>query len=140
VNWFWWALLSAFFAGITAILAKMGVTGVDSNLATAVRTTVILLFAWAVFFATSPARGLVQLSGKNWLFLVLSGFATGLSWICCFRALQLGEASRVAPVDKLSVVFAIAFAALILREHLGWQQWVGGALIVTGAMVLTIKG
>jgi transporter family protein len=140
VNWFWWALLSAFFAGITAILAKIGVAGVDSDLATAVRTTVILVFAWAVFFVTTPVRHLFQLTGRNWLFLVLSGIATGLSWICYFRALQLGEASRVAPVDKLSVVFAIAFAALILREHLGWQQWVGGALIVTGAVVLTIKG
>jgi len=138
--WFWWALASAFFAGITAVLAKIGVAGVDSNLATAVRTTVILVFAWVVFFATVPARNLFQLSGRNWLFLVLSGFATGLSWLCYFRALQLGEASRVAPVDKLSVVFAIAFAALILREHLGWQQWVGGALIVAGAMVLTVRG
>jgi transporter family protein len=140
MNWFWWALASAFFAGITAVLAKIGVTGVDSNLATAARTTVILVFAWGVFFATAPARSLFQLTGRNWLFLVLSGFATGFSWICYFRALQLGEASRVAPVDKLSVVFAIGFAALILREHLGWQQWVGGALIVTGAMVLTIRG
>ena len=140
VNWFWWALLSAFFAGITAILAKIGVTGVDSNLATAVRTVVILVFAWIVFFATAPARNLFQLTGRNWLFLVLSGFATGFSWLCYFRALQLGQASRVAPVDKLSVVFAIALAALILREHLGWQQWAGGALIVAGAMVLTIRG
>ena len=140
MNWFWWALASAFFAGITAILAKIGVTGVDSNLATAVRTTVILVFAWGVFFATAPVRGLFQLTGRSWLFLVLSGLATGLSWICYFRALQLGEASRVAPVDKLSVVFAIAFAALILREHLGWQQWLGGGLIVIGAVVLTIRG
>jgi transporter family protein len=140
MNWFWWALASAFFAGITAILAKIGVTGVDSDLATAVRTTVILVFAWVVFLATSPVRQLLQLTGRNWLFLVLSGFATGLSWICYFRALQLGEASRVAPVDKLSVVFAIALAALILREHLGWQQWVGGALIVAGAVVLTLRG
>jgi transporter family protein len=138
--WFWWALLSAFFAGITAVLAKIGITGVDSNLATAVRTTVILLFAWSVFLATAPARQLFQLTGRNWLFLVLSGFATGLSWLCYFRALQLGEASRVAPVDKLSVVFAIAFAVLLLREHLGWQQWLGGLLIVTGAVVLAIKG
>ena len=138
--WFWWALASAFMAGITAILAKIGVTGVDSNLATAVRTTVILVFAWAVFLATSPVRTLFQLSGRTWLFLVLSGLATGLSWLCYFRALQLGEASQVAPVDKLSVVFAIAFAALILREHLGWQQWVGGTLIVAGAVVLTIRG
>ncbi len=140
MNWFWWTLLSALFAGITAILAKMGVAGVDSDLATAVRTAVIFVFVWAIFFATSPARSLWQLTGRNLLFLVLSGFATGLSWLCYFRALQLGEASRVAPVDKLSVVFAIAFAALILREHLGWQQWVGGALIVTGALVLTVKG
>jgi len=140
MTWFWWALASAFFAGITAILAKIGVTGVDSNLATAVRTTVILVFAWAVFFATAPTRSMFQLTGKTWLFLILSGFATGLSWICYFRALQLGEASRVAPVDKLSVVFAIAFAALILREHLGWQQWLGGALIVTGAIVLSLRG
>jgi transporter family protein len=140
MTWFWWALASAFFAGITAILAKLGVTGVDSDLATAVRTTVILLFAWAVFFATAPVRSLFELTPRNWTFLVLSGFATGLSWICYFRALQLGEASRVAPVDKLSVVFAITFAALILREHLGWQQWVGGALIVSGALVLTIRG
>ena len=118
----------------------MGVAGVDSNLATAVRTTVILVFVWAVVFATAPVRHLFQLTGRNWIFLVLSGFATGLSWMCYFRALQLGEASRVAPVDKLSVVFAIAFAALILREHLGWQQWAGGALIVIGAVVLTLKG
>ncbi len=139
MNWFLWAIFSAFFAGITAILAKLGVAGVDPDLATAVRTTVILVFAWAVFFATAPARQVAELTGRNWLFLILSGIATGLSWICYFRALQLGEASRVAPVDKLSVVFAIAFAALILREHLGWQQWLGGALIVTGAIVLAIK-
>ena len=117
----------------------MGVTGVDSNLATAVRTTVILVFAWTVFLATAPMRHLFQLTGRNWVFLVLSGIATGLSWLCYFRALQLGEASRVAPVDKLSVVFAIALAGLILREHIGWQQLVGGVLIVTGAVVLALK-
>jgi transporter family protein len=136
MTWFWWALASAFFAGITAVLAKIGVAGVDSNLATAVRTTVILVFAWAVFLSTAPVRNLFTLSGRNWLFLVLSGVATGLSWICYFRALQLGEASRVAPVDKLSVVFAIALAALILHERLGWHQWVGAGLIVVGALVL----
>jgi len=138
MTWFWWALASAFFAGITAVLAKMGVAGVDSNLATAVRTTVILVFAWSVFLATAPVRHLFQLTGRNWLFLVLSGVATGLSWLCYFRALQLGEAMQVAPVDKLSVVFAMALAALILREHLGWQQCLGGALIIAGAMVLTL--
>jgi len=140
MNWLYWSILSAFFAGITAILAKIGVDGVNSNLATAVRTTVILVFAWTVFLATAPARGLFQLTSRNWLFLVLSGFATGLSWICYFRALQLGQASQVAPIDKLSVVFAIAFAALILHERLGWQQWVGGALIVAGAIILTQRG
>jgi len=136
MTWFWWALASAFFAGITAILAKIGVEGVDSNLATAVRTTVILVFAWGVFLCTAPVRGILQLSGRNWLFLLLSGIATGLSWLCYFRALQLGPASRVAPVDKLSVVFAIALAALVLHERLDWHQWLGAALIVTGALVL----
>lgn len=140
VNWFWWALLSAFFAGITAVLAKVGVTGVDSNLATAVRTTVILVIVWGIFLGTTPVRHLYQLTSRNWLFLVLSGVATGLSWLCYFRALQLGETSQVAPVDKLSVVFAIALAAVFLREHLGWQQWVGGALIVAGAVVFALKG
>ncbi|HEX4085397.1 MAG TPA: EamA family transporter [Chthoniobacteraceae bacterium] len=139
MNWLGWALLSAMFAGITAILAKLGVTGVDSNLATAVRTVVILVFAWAVYFATAPGRHLFQLTGRNWLFLILSGIATGLSWLCYFRALQLGEASRVAPVDKLSVVFAIALAAIILKEHIGWQHWLGGAFIVTGAILLALK-
>ena len=140
MNWFLWAILSAFFAGITAILAKIGVDGVDSNMATAVRTVVIQLFAWGVFLAASPARSLQHLTGRNWLFLILSGLATGLSWLCYFRALQLGEASRVAPVDKLSVVFAIVLAGLILGERLGWQQWLGGTLIVAGAIVLSLRG
>lgn len=140
MNWFIWALLSAFFAGLTAVLAKVGVAGVDSTLATAIRTSVILVFTWALFFALTPARSLRLLDGRNWLFLVLSGLATGVSWICYFRALQLGEASRVAPVDKLSVVFVIAFAALILHERLTWHQWTGGVLIVVGAAVLAAKG
>jgi bacterial/archaeal transporter family protein len=135
VSWLRWALLSALFAGATAVLAKVGVQDVDSNLATAIRTTVILVFAWAIALATR-AQALGTVSRKAWLFLVLSGLATGASWLCYFRALQLGQASRVAPVDKLSVVFAIAFAALFLREPLTWQHWVGGALIVAGAVVL----
>lgn len=139
MNWFWWALLSAFFAGATAILAKKGVAGVDSNLATAIRTTVVLFFAWAVFFVAAPDRRLGHLTSRNWLFLFLSGMATGLSWLCYFRALQLGEASRVAPIDKLSVVFVIGFAAFFLREPVGWAQWLGGSLIVAGAIVLTAK-
>jgi len=136
MNWIFWALLSAFFAGLTAILAKIGVKGVDSNLATAVRTIVVLVFTWSVAFATSPAGSVWTLSRRTWFFLALSGLATGLSWLCYFRALQLGPASRVAPVDKLSVVFAIILAALVLREKIGWQHWIGGTLIVLGAVIL----
>jgi len=136
MNWFFWALLSAFFAGITAILAKVGVAGVDSNLATAVRTTVVLAFTWAIALATNPAASVRQLSQRTLVFLALSGLATGLSWLCYFHALQLGQASRVAPVDKLSVVFAIALAAVLLGEKLTWHHYLGGALIVSGAVIL----
>jgi bacterial/archaeal transporter family protein len=135
MNWFVWALLSAFFAGLTAVLAKVGVQQIDSNMATAIRTVVILVFAWAVALATKN-HPLSQIGRRTWIFLILSGIATGLSWLCYFRALQLGEASQVAPVDKLSVVVAIALAAIFLRESLTWHHWVGGALIFTGAVVL----
>ena len=135
MNWVLWALLSAFFAGLTAILAKVGIQGVDSNLATAIRTVVILVFAWSVALLTSR-QSMASISGRTWLFLALSGLATGLSWLCYFRALQLGEASRVAPIDKLSVVVAIALAGLFLHERLTWHQWVGGILITSGALVL----
>ena len=135
MNWFVWALLSAFFAGLTAVLAKVGVQQIDSNLATAIRTVVILIFAWAVALATKN-QAFSQIGQKTWIFLILSGIATGLSWLCYFRALQLGEASQVAPVDKLSVVVAIALAAIFLRESLTWHHWVGGALIFAGAVVL----
>ena len=136
MNWIAWALLSAFFAGVSAVLAKIGVAGVDPNLATAVRTTVVLVFTWGIALATSPLSSLRQLSNQTLLFLALSGVATGLSWLCYFRALQLGQASRVAPVDKLSVVFAIVLAVLVLGEKLQWQHYVGGTLIVTGALIL----
>lgn len=139
MKWFVWAVLSALFAGITAILAKIGVAGVNSNLATAIRTTVVLIFTWGIACATTDTASLFALPRRTWLFLTLSGLATGLSWLCYFRALQLGEASRVAPVDKLSVVFAIALAAIVLREHLTWHQWVGGALVVAGAVILAWK-
>jgi transporter family protein len=135
VSWLHWALLSALFAGLTAVLAKVGVQDVDSNLATAIRTTVVLLFAWSLVGVVN-AQPLGTVSGKAWLFLVLSGLATGSSWLCYFRALQLGEASRVAPVDKLSVVVAMALAAVFLHEHLTWQHYVGGGLIVSGTVVL----
>jgi transporter family protein len=138
-NWFVWALLSAFFAGITAILAKVGIAGVSSNLATAIRTTVVLVFTWGIALATTNPAAVTALPRRTWVFLVLSGLATGLSWLCYFRALQLGEASRVAPVDKLSVVFAIVLAAVFLHERLTWHQWLGGGLVVAGAIVLAWK-
>src|SRR5207247_6777219 len=108
------------------------------NLATAVRTSIVLVFTWSIALCanSNALSALSRLSHRTWIFLVLSGVATGLSWLCYFRALQLGEASRVAPVDKLSVVFAIVFAALFLGERLTWQHWVGGALIVAGSIVL----
>jgi len=126
---------SAFFAGATAVLAKIGVKEINSNLATAIRTVVILVFTWAVamFTHTQP---LSAISRRTWIFLILSGLATGLSWLCYFRALQLGEASRVAPVDKLSVVVAIALAVIFLHEPLTWHHWVGGLFIFSGAVVL----
>src|SRR5438046_2641518 len=135
MNWLYWALLSALFAGLTAVLAKVGVRDVDPNLATAIRTVVILFFAWAIALATNE-QPLNTVPARTWLFLVLSGLATGLSWLCYFRALQLGEASKVAPVDKLSVIIAIILAGVFLHERLSWHQWVGGIFIFTGALVL----
>ena len=135
MNWFLWALLSAFFAGLTAVLAKVGVQQIDSNMATAIRTVVILVFAWAVAVVTKN-QPFSTIGKRTWIFLILSGIATCLSWLCYFRALQLGEASQVAPVDKLSVVVAIALAAIFLHEKMTWHHWVGGALIFTGAVVL----
>jgi transporter family protein len=136
MTWITWALLSAFFAGITAVLAKVGVENVNSNLATAIRTTVILVIAWGIALLAAPAGSLAMPGRKTLLFLALSGAATGLSWLCYFRALQLGEVSRVAPVDKLSVVFAIILAGIFLRERLTVQNAIGGALIVVGSLVL----
>ena len=135
MNWFTWSLLSAFFAGLTAVLAKVGVEQINSNLATAIRTVVILIFAWSVAFFTK-SQSISTIGRRTWIFLILSGIATGLSWLCYFRALQLGEASQVAPVDKLSVVIAIGLAAVFLHERLTWHHWVGGALILMGAVML----
>jgi transporter family protein len=136
MNWVHWALLSALFAGLTAVLAKAGVKDIDSNLATAIRTAVVLIFAWAIVLV-GRTGSLAAVTGRAWLFLVLSGLATGASWLCYFRALQLGEASRVAPVDKLSVVVAMVLAAMFLGEQLTWRHWAGGLLIVAGAVLLT---
>jgi transporter family protein len=136
MTWVTWALLSALFAGITAVLAKVGVEHVDPNLATAIRTTVILFITWAIVFVAGPGGPVAMPGTRTLVFLVLSGIATGLSWICYFRALQLGEASRVAPIDKLSVVFAIVLAGVFLRERLTWHHAVGGTLIVAGSLVI----
>lgn len=138
-HWLIWSLLSAVFAGLTAILAKIGVAGVDSNIATAIRTVVILAFTWAIALALHPRLNLSEIPRKSWLFLLLSGIATGLSWLCYFRALQLGEASKVAPIDKLSVVFAMVLAVVVLKENVTLQQWIGAGLILTGALVLALS-
>jgi transporter family protein len=138
MNWIVWSLLSALFAAATAILAKIGITGIHSNLATAIRTTVILLFTWAIAFATRRPGSVAAISTHSWIFLVLSGLATGLSWLCYFRALQLGPASRVAPVDKLSVAFVIIFAAAFLGEGITPVKAIGGLLITAGAIALAL--
>lgn len=136
MSWLLWAILSAIFAAATALLAKLGVSHVDPNLATAVRTTVVVLFAWMIALAFGTHGGLVHIDRRSWGFLIASGIATGLSWICYFRALSLGEASKVAPIDKLSVVFVIALAAPILGEAITTRKLVGGLLIAAGAVVL----
>lgn len=139
MNWITWSLLSALFAGLTAIFAKLGVANIGSNLATAIRTSVVLVLAWAIAIATKESTALTTLSKRTWLFLSLSGLATGLSWLCYFRALQLGDASRVAPIDKLSVVFVLLLAALFLHEPLTWKSACGVGLILAGAVVLAVK-
>jgi transporter family protein len=138
MSWLPYAILSAVFAAATAILAKLGVEGVPSTLATAIRTVVILVFAWSISLAKGEHHQLTSLSRKAVLFLVLSGVATGLSWLAYFRALQLGPASRVAPVDKLSLAMTIFLAVVVLGEPLTWRVALGGALIVAGAL-LTIR-
>ena len=138
MTWFTWSLLSAVFAAATAILAKVGVAGVDANQATAVRTSVVVAFAWLLVFYTREQSPLQAFSGKTWLFLGLSGLATGLSWLCYFHALQVGPASRVAPIDKLSVPIVIVFAALFLGERLTWTTVAGGMLILAGAITIAL--
>jgi transporter family protein len=138
MGWLTWSLLSALFAAATAVLAKAGVENIDSNLATAIRTSVILAFAWLIAVWGDGPAGLKQVSMRTWILLVLSGLATGASWLCYFRALQLGAASRVAPVDKLSVVFVLLFAAVFLGEKLSLAKAAGGLLITAGAVVLAL--
>ena len=139
MTWVAWSLLSAVFAAATAILAKLGVAHINSNLATAVRTSVVFLLAWGIAFAVVPVSAISQISRRTLLFLVLSGLGTGLSWLCYFRALQLGQASRVAPLDKLSVVFVLVFAAVFLGERVTSATIVGAGLIAAGAVILALQ-
>ena len=136
--WFVFALLSAVFAALTSILAKVGIEGVNSNLATAIRTVVVLVMAWGMVFVTNTQGGLTDISKKSWLFLILSGLATGASWLCYYRALQIGEASKVVPIDKLSVVITLALAFVVLREPFTAKSLIGCALINAGTLFMVL--
>jgi transporter family protein len=136
MNWLFWAVLSALFAAATALLAKVGVAHVDPNLATAIRTSVVLVFAWTIALSLGTHAGLVHVGRRSWLFLIASGLATGLSWICYFRALSMGDASKVAPIDKLSVVFVVLLAWPLLGETITLAKGAGVLLIAVGAIVL----
>lgn len=137
--WFFWALLSAMFAALTAIFAKIGLEGVDSDLATLIRTVVIFVVLAALVVALGKWSNPFALSQKTWLFLVLSALATGASWVCYFRALKIGEASKVAPVDKFSVVLVALFAVLLLGERPSLREWSGIALVTVGVVLLALK-
>ena len=136
--WFVFALLSAVFAALTSILAKVGIEGVNSNLATALRTLVVLAMAWMMVFVTNAQGGIGAISRKSWLFLILSGLATGASWLCYYKALQIGEASKVVPIDKLSIVFTLALAWTFLHEQVNAKSIFGCLLIVAGPLVMVL--
>ncbi|MGX2974075.1 EamA family transporter [Ursidibacter arcticus] len=138
-EWFYWALASAIFASLTAIFAKVGLQGIDSDFATFIRTIVILIALCAFLTYSGKWQPLGQLTSKNWTFLILSGLATGASWVAYFKALQLGSASQVAPIDKLSILFVTLFAVLFLGERPTGQEWIGIGLIVLGVLFLAIK-
>lgn len=136
--WFVFALLSAVFAALTSILAKIGIEGVNSNLATAIRTVVVVVMAWVIVFLTQAQHGLPAISRKSWIFLILSGLATGASWLCYYRALQVGEASKVVPVDKLSVVITLVLAFVFLHEKFTAKSLLGCVLIGAGTLVMVL--
>jgi transporter family protein len=138
MTWLPYALLSALFAAVTAILAKVGIQNVNSNLATAIRTVVILLFAWAIVFFQQEHKNIGAISRTSLIFLILSGITTGLSWLFYFRALQIGEASKVAPIDKLSLVLTIILAVLFLKEKLSWVAAAGAVLMSIGAVIISL--
>ena len=137
--WVFFAVLSAFFAALTSILAKIGIQDVNSNLATAIRTIVVLVMSWIIVLMTGKQNEIGNIGSKNWLFLVLSGIATGLSWLCYYRALQIGEASKVMPVDKFSLVIGMVLAFIVLKETVTLKTIIGGALITLGTFVLILK-
>lgn len=136
--WIIYALLAAVFAAATSILAKIGLEGVNANLGTAIRTVVVLVMAWGIVFMTGVQRGIPDITARSWLFLVLSGLATGASWLFFFRALQIGEASRVVPVDKISVVITMIMAFIFLGEAVDVKTVIGGVLITVGTLVLVL--
>ena len=136
--WFLFAILSAVFAALTSILAKVGIQGVNSNLATAIRTLVVLVFAWAMVFLTNAQGGISNIDKRSWLFLVLSGLATGASWLCYYKALQIGEVSKVVPIDKLSVVMTLILAAVILHEQFTVKSVLGCVLIAVGTLLMVL--
>jgi len=136
--WMIFAILSAVFAALTSILAKIGIEGVNSNLATAIRTVVVVIMAWGMVFLTQAQSGLAEISRKSWIFLILSGLATGASWLCYYRALQIGEASKVVPIDKLSVVITLVLAFVFLHEQFTVKSVVGCILIGAGTLIMVL--
>ena len=136
--WFVLALLSAIFAALTSILAKVGIDGVNSNLATAIRTVVVVAMAWGMVFLTNAQSGITEISRKSWIFLILSGLATGASWLCYYKALQVGEASKVVPIDKLSVVITLVLAFVFLHEEFTAKSLIGCILITVGTLIMVL--
>ena len=136
--WFWFALGSAVFAALTSILAKVGIEGVNSNLATAIRTVVVVIMAWAMVFLTNTQNGISEISRKSWIFLILSGLATGASWLCYYKALQMGEASKVVPIDKLSVIITLVLAFVFLHEEFTVKTVIGCLLIGAGTLLMVL--
>ena len=136
--WFVFALLSAIFAALTSILAKVGIDGVNSNLATAIRTVVVVVMAWGMVFLTNAQNGITEISRKSWIFLILSGLATGASWLCYYKALQIGDASKVVPIDKLSVVITLVLAFVFLHEDFTSKSLIGCILIGIGTLIMVM--
>jgi len=138
MTWMILAFLSAIFAALTSILAKIGIEGVPSNLATGIRTVVVVIMAWLMVFITNQQTGISDISRKSWIFLILSGLATGASWICYYKALQLGDASKVVPIDKLSVAITLVLAFVFLGEQFTWKSAVGAVLITAGTLIMVL--